>query len=137
MLERSDLFAFDAITGAIDPRFAPTFAGGSVFTLSAVPGAKGVFVGGRFTKVNGDNRHGVVRLRLADGSVDPSFHPAVGAGVVDDSAVLAGRLYISGAFATVGGQPRTGFAAVDAGSGAVVSGCERELRPPPRWARWK
>ena len=120
VLERSDLFAFDATTGAIDPRFAPTFAGGSVFTLSAVPGAKGVFVGGRFTKVNGDNRHGVVRLRLADGSVDPSFHPAVGAGVVDDSAVLAGRLYISGAFTTVGGQPRTGFAAVDAGSGAVV-----------------
>ena len=121
VLERTDLFAFDAITGAIDPQFAPSFAGGSVFSLSAAPGDRGVFVGGRFTKVDGDNRHGVVRLRLADGSVDPSFHPAVGAGVVDDSAVIAGRLYISGAFGTVGGQPRTGFAAVDAGSGAVVS----------------
>ena len=130
VVERSDLFAFDATTGAIDPHFAPTFAGGSVFTLSAAPGGKGVFVGGRFTKVDGDNRRGVVRLSLADGSVDPSFHPAVGAGIVDDSAVIGGRLYISGAFATVGGQSRTGFAAVDAGSGAVDSGVNVSFGAP-------
>ena len=84
VLERTDLFAFDAITGAIDPQFA-TFAGGSVFSLSAAPGA-GVCLWAALHQ--GRRRQPPRRRQIApaDGSVDPSFHPAVGAGVVDDSA---------------------------------------------------
>ena len=61
-LARTNLFAFDATTGAIDPNFAPTIAGGRVFALSPTPDGSGVFVGGRFAKINGKARHGVVKL---------------------------------------------------------------------------
>ena len=48
---RSNIFAFDATTGAIDPNFAPTLDR-EVDTLAAAPDG-GLFVGGRFNTVNG------------------------------------------------------------------------------------
>ena len=90
-----------------------------MFAPSPTPDGSGVFVGGRFSKVNGKARHGVVKLRLSDGSVDESFRPNLQRGTVDASALVGNRLYLGGAFASVAQQPRTGFAAVDPTTGAL------------------
>jgi hypothetical protein len=118
-LSRSNLFAFNATTGAIDPAFHPTLTGGRVFTLAAGADGASVYVGGRFTTVNGAKARGEVKLELANGSVDPSFRPRVSGGGVEDSQLVGSRLYLSGSFTRLGAQARTGFAAVDPATGAV------------------
>ena len=118
VIARTDLFAFNATTGAINMSFAPQISGGSVFAL--VPTSDGsVYAAGRFVMVNGRQQRGLVKLRVADGSTDRTFLPRVGEGGVEDAELRGSRLYFGGAFATVGGEPRTGFAAVDPTTGVL------------------
>ncbi len=115
---RTNLFAFNATTGAISTTFAPSIQGGSVFAL--VPGPAGdVYAAGRFVTVNGKQLRGLVKLRLSDGLADATFRPRVGEGGVEDAKMYGARVYLSGGFARVGDAPRTGFAAVDPTTGAV------------------
>ncbi len=126
-LGRTDLFAFDAVTGAISTTFAPSVSGGSVFTLTPAGDGASVFVGGRFTDVNGHAHDGLVKLTVADGSVDSSFDPQVGSGGVTGTALSQGRLFAAGAFTTIGGVARTGLAELDPTTGAVDSGFDFAL----------
>jgi hypothetical protein len=90
--------------------------------------ANGVmYLGGRFTAVRpaGSSSGSVTRnhaaaLSLATGQVlawDPNVN-----NTVQSLAVGNGRVYLGGSFSNVGGTPRTRLAAVDAASGAVVTG---------------
>ena len=116
---RNEIMAFDATTGAIESSFAPDIEGGEVSTLAAAPGGSAVFVGGQFATVNGVNVKRLVKLNLADGSIDSTFDPVISGSWVEDSEVLGTDLYIGGAFSAVDGATRGRFAAVNVNTGAV------------------
>ena len=65
-IARSNIFAFDATTGAIDTAFAPVLDG-QVEALAAAPDGLHVFAGGSFAKINGVAQKSLVKLRLGEG----------------------------------------------------------------------
>jgi hypothetical protein len=116
-IARSNIFAFDASTGAIDTAFAPVLDG-EVESLAVAPDGLHVFAGGRFTRINGVAQKSLVKLRLTDGARITAFKGKTNARV-KDMAVSGGRLYIGGTFATVNGVARSALAAVDPVTGAL------------------
>jgi hypothetical protein len=117
VIPRSNIFAFDATTGAIDPAFAPVLDA-QVESLAVAPDGLHVFAGGSFTKVNGTAQKSLAKLRLRDGARIAAFKGKTNARV-KDMAVGGGRLYIGGTFKTVNGVARTALAAVDPVKGAL------------------
>src|SRR5215218_8819378 len=116
-IARSNLFAFDATTGAIDTAFAPVLDA-QVESLAVAPDGLHVFAGGSFTKIDGVAQKSLVKLRLSDGVRITAFKGKTNARV-KDMAVSGGRLYIGGTFKTVNGVTRTALAAVDPVTGAL------------------
>ncbi len=114
---RSQIFAFDATTGQLDPNFAPTLDG-PVEALAVAPDGRSVFVGGNFNTVNGATRRKVALLDLATGQLVTGFRANANARVLD-LAVTGNRLFMAGAFTTIGGVTRQGLAAVSTASGAL------------------
>ena len=92
---RSNLFAFDAATGAISTTFAPV-VNGEVWAISYSGGA--LYIGGTFTTVNGVARRGLAKIDATTGALDPAFNANLD-GDVKESSVVWGRLVISGTFA--------------------------------------
>jgi hypothetical protein len=119
VVPRTDIFAFDATTGLVDPAFTPSVANGLVSTLSAGPDGASVFAGGTFDTVNGQPEKRLVKLSIADGSIVSGFHAALMGSWVEDSDVRGNTLYIGGAITSVNGVARGRFAAVNATTGAV------------------
>ena len=118
-IPRSNIFAFDATTGAIDTAFAPVLDA-QVESLAVAPDGLHVFAGGSFTKINGVAQKNLVKLRLSDGARITAFKGKTSARV-KDMAVSGGRLYIGGTFRTVNGVARTAFAALDPINGLPLS----------------
>jgi hypothetical protein len=114
---RSNIFAFDATTGAIDTAFAPVMDD-EVESLAVAPDGLSVFAGGRFTKINGVAQKSLAKLRLSDGVRITTFKGKTNARV-KDMAIANGRLYIGGTFSTVNGTARTALAALDPTTGAL------------------
>lgn len=103
----------DAASGAVDAMFR-VGPGADDAVLALAPGADGsVWLGGRFTRVDGRMRHRVARL-LADGSLDPGFDPGVGPNdwVVALGERADGAVVLGGYFTEVNGVPRGGLAAL-------------------------
>ena len=128
-IARSNIFAFDATTGAIDTAFAPVLDA-QVESLAVAPDGLHVFAGGSFTKINGVAQKGLVKLRLSDGARITAFKGKTNARV-KDMAVSGGRLYIGGTFTTVDGVTRTALAAVDPVTGALDQRRQPGLHRPP------
>ena len=106
-IARSNIFAFDATTGAIDNAFAPVLDG-QVESLAVAPDGLHVFAGGSFTRINGVAQKSLVKLRLSDGARITAFKGKTDARV-KDMAVSGGRLYIGGAFKTANGVARSAW----------------------------
>jgi trimeric autotransporter adhesin len=86
--------------------------------LAAAPdGAGGFYVGGAFGRIDGAP-HGPLAHVLADGTLDPRFNPAPD-GPVFALTLAGGRLYVGGAFTSIGGRARNRLAAIDVATGAV------------------
>jgi hypothetical protein len=92
-VNRSNIVAFNAATGAIQP-FAPSI-NGQVWAIVAANGA--LYVGGTFSSVNGVARRGLVKLDPTTGAVDTAFNAGLNS-TVREAAVVNGRLIISGTF---------------------------------------
>ena len=116
-IARSNIFALDATTGAVDTAFAPVLDA-QVESLAVAPDGLHVFAGGSFTEINGVAQKSLVKLRLSDGARITAFKGKTNARV-KDMAVGGGRLYIGGTFKTVNGVTRTALAAVDPVTGAL------------------
>lgn len=101
----------------------PTFpkVDGSVHAV--VPdGSGGWYVGGSFERVGGEPRANLAHV-LADGSLDPSWSPAVGGysdPYVEALAFDGTTVYVGGIYDTLDGEARTGLGAVDT-SGRVTA----------------
>ncbi len=114
---RNKLLAFNATTGALDTTFVPT-VDGDVLSLAAAPDGTSVFVGGKFTHVNGVAIGGIVKLDAASGHTITGFTASTN-GWVQDLKITGTRLFLSGTFTSLKATARTGFGAVNATSGNV------------------
>lgn len=108
---RDNVFAFDAATGEISPRFAPVVDG---IVWSAVSDGTSVWIGGAFRTVNGQARPTLAKLDLATGRLDTDFRPKLRGGRITDMELSAGQLVVSGTI-----QRR--LMSVDPDSGAVTT----------------
>jgi hypothetical protein len=127
-IARSNIFAFDATTGAIDPNFAPVMDN-EVESLAVAPDGLHVFAGGRFTRINGTAQKSLAKLRLSDGARITQFKGKTNARV-KDMAVSDGKLYVGGTFATVNGVAHVALAALDPTTGALSPDLELQFSGP-------
>ncbi len=111
------LAAIEVATGRLDPIWRPQ-VDGIINSMAISPDGSAVFVGGRFSSINGTTRSRIAKLDPVTGAVDATFNPgasaAVEALVTDGSSVWAG-----GFFLTIGGTPRERLARLDATTGVV------------------
>jgi hypothetical protein len=132
--------AYDLSTGAQDPGFrlsAPPGGEDNGVRRLVVSGDR-LYVGGRFTEVNGVPRRSLVRVDARTGQLDRGWRPPpletykcrTCGGPVDDLAVTPSTVYAVGDFYRAGrARTRGGLAAFrTAGSGPVV-GSFRAQRP--------
>jgi hypothetical protein len=125
VIPRRGLFALDPATNRVDEAFVADFDVNpdraqerGVKALAPAPGHNELFVGGEFGTLNGVAARKLVKLNAVNGARDPGFDVSVSA-AVKDLVVHGPRLFLAGDFTTVGGQPRNGLAAVDAGTGGL------------------
>ncbi|GAA0987521.1 hypothetical protein ENKNEFLB_00778 [Nocardioides aquaticus] len=107
---RSNVFAFDAATGALNEGFAPNVDGVVWSTLSD---GTSVWIGGTFRNVNGTARATLAKLDLATGQLDTAFNARLKGGRVSDLELVDGQLIVAGTI-------RSRLMSVDPNTGAVT-----------------
>ena len=112
-LGRNYVRSFDGGSGA---KVWEKKCAGDVQTL-AMLGPDKIIIGGHFSQVDGKKRTRIAELNLTDGSVDPSWAPAIdGDGTAAfvwgpwDLLVDGNHLYVGGGFKKVSGLPKTNLA---------------------------
>jgi hypothetical protein len=86
--------------------------GGIVTSVEAIArSGDDIYLVGTFTQVGSIARSGAAKFS-PDGTPDPNWHPALHD--VDALAVANGKVYLGGEFSNADGQPRYGFAIVNA-----------------------
>ena len=83
-----------------------------------------LYVGGGFGAIGGQSRSAIAALDISSGLVRPWYPAPTPWGVPSEVKALAidgGELYVGGAFASLGGQPRICLAAVDTSTASVTS----------------
>ena len=107
---------------SVDPGFNPSFDGG--VNALALSGST-LYAGGLYASVNGQPRTNLAALSTTDGSVtafDPSADSAAGRGVGALALSSDGSIvYVGGDFTVIGGQARSGIAALNAADGLATS----------------
>ncbi len=126
-VNRTNLFAFSLSTGLVDTTFSPSVNGRVTGISVAADGS--IYIGGRFTTVNGASKRGVARL-TAGGATVPAFAGVLTNGIVNDLALSGNRVYVTGSFTAVNGTTRQKLAALDATTGAPVSSFSLALTDP-------
>ncbi len=110
--------------GYQDPTFLAwpnSGADDSIYAVALQPDGK-ILIGGNFTSFNGVNRYRIARLN-ADGSVDNTFNPGLGAdGIVRALALQTnGQVVIAGQFNLVNGTNMTHVARLNADGSLDIS----------------
>ena len=128
IFSRSNLFAFDATTGAIDTTFAPTLD--NVVKALAVGPDGNLFVGGFFNAVNGDTTvKKLVKLNPTTGQRVAAFSANTN-GQVWDIKVSGSRLFVGGRFTMIKNVARDRLAAVNVTTGAVDANVNFTITEP-------
>lgn len=120
VLTRTNLLAYDSVTGRISQTFVPE-PDGIVRTLAAGPGNT-VYVGGHFNNVAGRQAFKITRLDVTTGQVVTPFNPRVVDAAVWDVKLSGDRLFIAGLFTTVNKVARKSVAELDPVTGALRDG---------------
>jgi hypothetical protein len=118
---RAGLASVDATTGAVSAWNPGVGGGGGVNTL-AVQGTT-VYAGGNFTSVGGTGRNGLAAIDAASGAVSAwNPNPALGQFYGMRALALAnGVVYAAGNYTAIGGQARSGVAALDPATGDATA----------------
>jgi hypothetical protein len=120
---KANIFAFSASTGKLDKGFAPVLKGGGVDDLVPASDGQSMYVSGWFNKVNGQARtQKIARIDLASGGVVASFKSPVPNGRITDVNRIGNTLYVGGLFTQLKGVPQDLVAALDATTGARLTG---------------
>lgn len=117
--QRRGIAAFDLASGNLTS-WQPEI-GGPVYSLYFM--ANRLFAGGRFTRADGTSAGALMSFDPESGA-STGWSPQVeddsgGTPAVSTITGADGAIYISGRFSEVGGEPRRGFAAIDADTGAT------------------
>jgi len=130
-IARARLAAVDAMTGGLED-WNPS-ADGDVFTMAHVNGV--IYVGGDFVGVGGTTRFGIAAL---DPNTDAAtaFNPNSNGPVYVllssyDPLALRTVVYAGGSFTSIGGQPRTNLATLEATPGSPTLGQALAFNPAP------
>jgi len=119
ILNRTNIFAFDATTGKINLNFAPVLDG-EVLALATDGSGTSVFIGGAFSTVNGQTSRRLAELDLATGQRITSFKGKINSGAeIYDMQVKNNKLYIGGAFSIVNKVSRQRLAAFNLPTGTL------------------
>jgi uncharacterized delta-60 repeat protein len=101
--------------GSVDPSFNASANASDVDSMALQADGK-IVMAGQFFAVNGSNRTGLARLNI-DGTLDTAFVTQLGdAGAFASTVAIdsAGKIFISGQFASVNHVSRNGFAKLNA-----------------------
>ncbi len=110
--------------GTVDPNWAPSNVTGSFSTAAthiiaiAVSGST-VYIGGNFTSVDGQERHGLAALNATTGQVT-SWNPDA-SNIVRALAIKGETVYVGGDFLSISGESRIFLAAIDIATGKLTS----------------
>jgi hypothetical protein len=81
-----------------------------------------LYFGGVFSSVGGSARYCLAAVNSSTGAVVSGFAPTISAGGVVKSLALDGSyVYAAGAFTSIGGQTRAGFAEINTSTGTATS----------------
>lgn len=124
--------------GTADPSFAPT-TNGAVHAIAASSDGTRIFIGGRFTEVNGVPRHNLAALDAVTGALVPTWEADTTGAVptVTALAVHGNEVLVGGRFAGIDGADKAKLAKVDATTGNLVTwntwvnGAVLEIRVDP------
>jgi trimeric autotransporter adhesin len=105
----------DASTGKIVLPFAKI---DYLVSSACSDGKGGWFVCGSFARINGIPRREIAHLKH-EGTLDAGWNPDPDS-TVTALALCGNKLYVGGCFTTIGGQKRTGLAALDATTGKTL-----------------
>jgi len=109
--------ALDATTGAAIKTFKPQIQGDGATVLALAVSGNDLYIGGKFTAVDGTPRLNLAAVDLTTGALDPGVNHQIGVDTTDGiRAMLAadGKVYAAGYFTTVDGLPRRHLVAFDA-----------------------
>ncbi len=115
---RTDLLAFDAATGKLDPTFAPVLDG-EVRGVAPGPVPNTVYVVGQFKTVNGVASKSVALIDTTTGNLVPGWKTPTLNGEAWTVKLSNGRLFVGGTFTTVGGKPHAGLVTLNPTTGAL------------------
>ncbi|WP_020576111.1 PKD domain-containing protein [Actinopolymorpha alba] len=117
ILNRSNIVAFNAKTGAISTTFAPQ-VDGEVTALVVSDDGRSVFAGGFFNTVNSQPAKSLAKIDLSNGQLTPEFITPAMDGRVKDLKLAAGRLWVAGHFGYVGGKKQPALVTLNPTTGA-------------------
>lgn len=117
---RSNVLAYDITTGDLVTSFAPQ-VNGVVKSVTASPDGKRIYLGGSFSKVNGQDRWNIAAVDAATGALVSGFAPSVGGSGVYALATVGDTVYAGGLFTQANGVARKNLAAFNTGNGALLS----------------
>ena len=117
---RRSLAAIEVATGQLDQTFDPVISGSAevVHALALSPDGTDLYVGGRFTQVDGTFRIRLAKIDAFTGELDPTFNPNIDARV-DTIETDGTSVWVGGQFDNVNGQAVEHLAKLDATTGAV------------------
>ncbi len=116
---RHNLLAYDITSGKLITSFAPDL-NGQALVVAASPDKSRIYVGGAFTRANGQPRARVAAYSTASGKLVPTFAPVVGA-TVRSITLTDATVYVGGDFTTVSGLARPYLAAILSSNGVPTS----------------
>jgi hypothetical protein len=118
---RANLAAVDAVTGAVIAGWQADTSGVAPDVASLAVEGKRLYVGGRFTGIDGTSRKRLVAIDTVTGDQIPSFKPTPNKGVTEVVVAPDGVVYAGGAFTMLGGQPRLAAGSVDRATGSATT----------------
>ena len=118
-VKRANLLAYDITTGVLNTSFVHSLEGtdaeGRSITVS--PDKTKIFVGGRFTSVDGVARNNLEAFNATTGAVLPGYVGPNSA--IKSVSATNSKLFVGGAFSSVGSSARKNLAAYTTSNGAL------------------
>ena len=125
---RNNIAAFDTASKQLIPAWDPNAQNGGVSAFALSSDGLTLYVGGAFDHIGsgGDARNGIAALdaNVANSGAATAWDANAGVGTVVNTLLLSsgtGRLFIGGAFSSIGAQTRNNLAEVAGSDGSLIT----------------
>lgn len=113
------LVRLNALTGAIDTTIDISISPPGTYVTKLLTVNNTVYVVGTFTGIAGTQRRGIAAIDLAT-QAPTAFTVDTNSSLINDIAMLGGRLFLGGEFRSINGTLRRALAEVEPASGALL-----------------